>query len=116
MNGTSSFHRGATTLDTEDGEASQQDPPLQVPSPALIVYPNSDVSSTTTTDTDDSDSLQHPPRTDSRVNGVESHSWRDGESLSPAASDHQSERWPPLPDKPRLTQKFAVIKKVRYNI
>ena len=77
-------------------------------SPPLTHYPASDVSAT---DTDDSDSshLTGPDRIGSP------HQWgteggSHGNSNGP--SEVMEDRWPPLPAKPRLAQKTAVIKKV----
>ncbi|KAA0199971.1 hypothetical protein HAZT_HAZT001358 [Hyalella azteca] len=92
------------------------------PSPPLTAYPQSDVSSSATTDTDDSDSHHHfvsAPQSMEDAVTCPSHpedpnnTWQaalenSDRGICDNGLDH---RWPPLPQKPTLTQKTAVIKK-----
>lgn len=85
--------------------------------PPLSVYPSSDVSCT---DTDDSESTQSAASANGRLvldraesphNGQQ---WREsGREECGVPADTHDDRWPPLPDKPRLAQKTAFIKKVK---
>ena len=110
LDNSNSSRRSSGKYNTDLSNEGTSTPMNSKSSPTTVVYPSSDVSSTTTTDTDDSDSPQaHGSCAPSPRGDMDT--WLESDRGN-QSSLSEEERWPSLPEKPRLAQKTAIIKKV----
>ncbi|KAF2368124.1 PDZ domain [Trinorchestia longiramus] len=115
LSGSPSTDQFSSSLPPTNDNSFSSCPPLH-PSPPLTTYPHSDVSSATT-DTEDSDSHNFASSANVSTSLSQPESANASWQASPESNDRDTcdngldHRWPPLPQKPRLTQKMAVIKK-----